>query len=188
MRGVVVLMAVVLLAALLPVEPASAQVPYLGTPPRVVVAMLKAVRVDEDDVVYDLGSGDGRIVIEAAKRFGARGVGVEYDPQLVRIARANAEAAGVADRVRFIQQDMFAVDLSEATVVTLYLVPDFIRRLRPKLLAELSPGARIVSHNYHIGDEWPPERKLRVGTRRLFVWTVPPRDEQPAVAGHGGKR
>ncbi|MFO7277151.1 MAG: class I SAM-dependent methyltransferase [Pseudomonadota bacterium] len=167
---------VALVASLVTVVTAVAQVPYVRTPERVVVAMLRLAGVDENDVVYDLGSGDGRIVIEAARRFGARGVGIDIDPERIREANENARAAGVADRVRFIQQDMFEADLREATVVTLYLVPQFNQRLRPKLLRELPPGARIVSHQYDMGDDWPPLRKRRVGLRTIYLWVIPGRN------------
>lgn len=165
---------VALIASLVAAASSVAQVPYVRTPERVVVAMLRLADVKENDVVYDLGSGDGRIVIEAARRFGARGVGIDIDPERVREANENARAAGVADRVRFVQQDMFEADLREATVVTLYLVPQFNQRLRPKLLRELPPGARVVSHQYDMGD-WPPLRKRRVGLRTIDLWVIPGR-------------
>jgi SAM-dependent methyltransferase len=152
---------------------------YVPTPPEVVTEMLKLAGVTKDDVVYDLGSGDGRIVIAAAKEFGARGVGVEISPKLVAEARANAERAGVADRVRFVEQDLFAADLREATVVTLYLLPELNLKLRPKLLAELRPGARVVSHLFDMED-WKPDRTFtwdRDDTE-VYLWIVP---EKPAA-------
>ena len=137
------------------------EVPYVPTHERVVAEMLKVAKVGKNDVLYDLGSGDGRIPITAAKQFGTRGVGVDIDPARVIEARANAVKAGVADKVKFMQQDLFETDIKEATVVTLYLLPDVNLRLRPKLLAELKPGTRVVSHNYDMGD-WKPLQTITV--------------------------
>jgi trans-aconitate methyltransferase len=148
---------------------------FLPTPPEVVAAMLTVARVGKGDVIYDLGSGDGRIVISAVKDFGAaRGVGIDIDPERVAEASANARQAGVADRVTFLNQDLFTTDFSEATVVTLYLLPSLNLRLRPKLLSDLRPGTRIVSHAFDIGD-WVPEQTLHVGGRTVYYWTVPRR-------------
>jgi SAM-dependent methyltransferase len=135
--------------------------------------MLALAAVTASDVVYDLGSGDGRIVILAAQKYGARGVGVELDPRLVAISRQVAVEGEVADRVRFIEGDLFAADISEASVVTLYLSASINRRLEAKLRRELRPGARIVSHQFGIG-RWPPDRRVRAadGTD-LFLWIVP---------------
>ena len=139
--------------------------------------MLSLAGVRGDDVVYDLGCGDGRIVIEAARRFGARAVGVDLDPKLVREARRNAERARVTDRVTFLEQDLFATDLAQATVVMLYLSPEVNLKLRPKLLRELRPGARIVSHEHDLGD-WRPEKSVLVPlperNHYVFLWRVPP--------------
>ena len=148
------------------------------TPTRhaVVDAMLKLARVTADDVVYDLGSGDGRVLILAAQKYGARGVGVELDPRLVEISRQVAGEGEVADRVTFIEGDLFTTDISNATVVTLYLSPSVNRRLEPKLKQELRPGTRIVSHQFRIGD-WAPDQTVHVedeGTD-LFLWTIPTR-------------
>ena len=152
--------------------------PYVQTPERVVHEMLALAAVRPDDVVYDLGAGDGRIVIAAARWRGARGVGIEIDPDLVRQARRDAERAGVADRVRFEAADLFAAPLGDATVVTLYLSPELNARLRPRLLAELRPGARIVSHQFPMAD-WRPAQTvtLTVEGREhvLHLWIVPPR-------------
>lgn len=151
--------------------------PYVPSPDRVVKRMLTLAEVTENDVVYDLGSGDGRIVIAAAKEFGARGVGIELDEALVRKARANAEQAGVADRVEFRQGNLFNVDLRDATVVTLYLWPDMNNRLRPKLQRDLDPGDRIVSHSFDI-DHWPADSTVSMKgapfntTKTLFRWTI----------------
>jgi tRNA A58 N-methylase Trm61 len=153
-------------------------VPYVSTPDRVVHEMLTLAGVSPDDVVYDLGAGDGRIVIAAARWRGARGVGIEIDPDLVRQARLDAERAGVADRVRFESRDLFTADLRDATVVTLYLSPELNVRLRPRLLAKLRPGARIVSHQFSMGD-YPPTRTVRLGVdgreHVLYLWVVPER-------------
>jgi SAM-dependent methyltransferase len=142
----------------------------------VVMEMLRVAEVGPGDVVYDLGCGDGRIVITAAQQFGARAVGVDLDTDLLAEAWQNAVKAGVADRVTFREQDLFATDLGEATVVTLYLSPEVNLKLRPKLLRELRPGNRIVSHEYDLGD-WLPERTVSVplGERshRVFLWRVP---------------
>jgi SAM-dependent methyltransferase len=164
-----------MLAALLATGCASGErimATYVPTPPHVVRAMLALAEVGPDDVVYDLGSGDGRIVIEAARTVGARGVGIERDPALVERARARARAAGVADRVRFVQGDMFEADLRPATVVTLYLYHTLNLRLRPKLRAELAPGARVVSHRFDMGD-WRPDAERRVEDTRIYLWRIP---------------
>jgi tRNA G37 N-methylase Trm5 len=145
---------------------------YIPTPQAVVDAMLEIASVKGSDVVYDLGSGDGRIVITAAKKYGARGVGIELDPALVKRASENAAAAGVSDRVRFVTQNLFSSDISEATVVTLYLLQSINERLRPKLVRELKPGTRVVSHVFNMGPEWPPEKTAMVERSRIFFWTI----------------
>jgi SAM-dependent methyltransferase len=151
--------------------PRKPDVPYEPSPPEVVWAMLQLAAVGPDDVVYDLGCGDGRIVIEAAK-LGARGVGVDIDPERIREARANARAAGVEDRVDFVEADLFQTDVSPATVVMLFLWPEVNLRLRPQLLAQLRPGSRVVSHLHDMGD-WKPATKIHVAGRRLYLWVVP---------------
>src|SRR6266581_2039175 len=123
------------------------------------------------DVVYDLGSGDGRIVITAATKYGARGVGIEIDPELVQAATDAARAAGVSDRVRFVNENLFTANINEATVVTLYLLQSINERLRPKLIRELQPGTRVVSHVFNMGPEWPPQKELMAGPNRIFLWT-----------------
>ena len=146
---------------------------YLPTPREAVTTMLKAANVGRGDVVYDLGSGDGRILIAAVKDFGAaRGVGVDIDPAMIREANDNADRANVMDRVRFLNQDLFETDLHEATVVTLYLLPWLNRKLIPKLKAELKPGARIVAYRFDMGD-WKPEQTLIVNGQSIYVWRVP---------------
>jgi protein-L-isoaspartate O-methyltransferase len=145
---------------------------FVPTPQPVVDAMLELAGVKRTDVVYDLGSGDGRIVITAAKKYGARGVGIEIDPVLVQKATDNAAAAGVSDRVRFVTADIFAADISRATVVTLYLLQSINERLRPKLVRELKPGTRIVSHVFNMGPEWAPDRTVTIDRDRIFLWTI----------------
>ncbi|WP_141733281.1 class I SAM-dependent methyltransferase [Oligoflexus tunisiensis] len=147
-------------------------VPYVPTPQPVVDAMLKLGEVDKNDVVYDLGSGDGRIPITAVQKYGARAVGVDINPVRIQEANENARKAGVTDKVRFVQEDLFKTDLSEATVVTLYLLPEINRKLRPKLLKELKPGTKVVSHAFHMG-EWKPEKVESVDGKTIYVWTVP---------------
>ena len=145
-------------------------VPYVATPPAVVDEMLRAAAVGRDDVVYDLGSGDGRVVITAARKFGARAVGVEIDARMVALSRANASRAGVASRVQILQQDMFTTDLRDATVVTLYLAPHMNARLRETLLG-LRPGTRVVSHSSGFGD-WKPDARTTLG-KDVLMWLVP---------------
>ena len=148
---------------------------FVPTPPEVVETMLKVAKVGKGDVIYDLGSGDGRIVIAAVKDFGAaRGTGIDIDPQRIKEANENATKAGVTDRVRFLNQDLFETNLSDATVVTLYLLPSLNLKLRPKLMAELKPGTRIVSHAFDMGD-WKPEQEIDVNGRRVYFWTIPKR-------------
>ena len=157
--------------------------PYVPTPHQVVGAMLDLAKVGPRDFVVDLGSGDGRIVITAAARYKARGMGVDIDGELVSLANASARKQEVADRVQFFQKDVFAADLGSATVLTLYLLPEMMDRLRPKLLKELKPGTRIVSHDFSLGD-WKPDRTIEVSTPEkydvtgsftstLHLWVVP---------------
>lgn len=150
----------------------SIDVPYEPTPIHVVNAMLTLAKVGPKDVVYDLGSGDGRIVIMAAQQFGARGVGIDIDPERIAEARANAREAGVEGKVQFIQGDMYQADLRPATVVTLFLHPEPNLKLRPKLLTELKPGSRIVSYVWDMGD-WQPEAELDAGIYKIYLWRVP---------------
>jgi ubiquinone/menaquinone biosynthesis C-methylase UbiE len=147
-------------------------VPYVPTPQEVVDKMLQMADVKSGDVVYDLGCGDGRIVITAAQRHGARGVGIDIDPERITEARANARQAGVTDKVAFRTQDLFKTDIRDATVVTLYLLPEVNLRLKPKLQKELKPGTRIVSHSFSMGDEWPPEKTEHVMGSTLYYWTI----------------
>ncbi len=152
-------------------------VPFVESPQPVVTKMLELARVTEDDVVYDLGSGDGRIVIKAATKYGARGVGIEIKPHLVKKSRQNAKQAGVNDRVKFLQGDLFEADISDATVVTLYLLPSVNKELRPKLFSELEPGTRVVSHDFDM-DEWEPDTTWKSGGETVHRWTIP--EEPPA--------
>jgi len=151
---------------------------FAPTPQNVVEAMLRAVSVTSRDVIYDLGSGDGRIPITAARLYGAHGVGIDIDPALVQDATRNARAAGVSDKVRFLAQDLFTTDISPATVVSLYLTPFLNFKLLPKLNKELKPGTRVVSHQWEMMDpsdkyEYKPDQKLIVGNSFIYVWTVP---------------
>lgn len=144
---------------------------YVPTSNGVIGAMFRLAMPTSDDVLYDLGSGDGRIVIAAARRFGLQGVGVEIDPALVKKATDNARKAGVADKVRFIQADLFKTDLSPATIVTLYLSPSINMRLRDKLRHELRSGARVVSNRFDMGD-WAPDATEKADGRRVFLWKI----------------
>lgn len=168
---------VVLLFAAALALPAAAQyeesgdVPYVPTPPEVVEGMLKLAGVKSSDVVYDLGCGDGRIVVMAAEKFGARGVGIDINPERIREAEENAKRAGVTGRVRFLQGNLFDADIHEATVVTLYLLSSVNLKLRPKLIKELRPGARVVSNTFDMGD-WKPDKEIEVNGRRIYLWTI----------------
>ena len=137
-----------------------------------VAAMLRLAGVGKDDVVYDLGSGDGRLVISAAKDFGARGVGIDIDPKLIRESELSAQREGVADRVKFRNEDLFEADIHEATVVTLYLWPSVNLKLRPKLWKELKPGTRGVSNMHDMGD-WKPEKTILADGHFIYLWTIP---------------
>lgn len=149
-------------------------VPYVPTPMPVVDAMLLMARVEKQDTLYDLGCGDGRIVVRAASRFGCKGVGVDLNPERVAEARANAASQKVTELTHFEVGDVFEFDFSPATVVTMYLLPAVNLKLRPRLLKELKPGTRIVSHDFDMGD-WAPEATRDTGRSRIFLWTVPAR-------------
>lgn len=153
---------------------------YVPTTNEVVDRMLHMANVTPLDVVYDLGCGDGRIVIAAAKKYGTRGVGVDLDPARIREARANAKQAGVENLVKFEVGDLFKTDLTEATVVTLYLLPELNRRLKPKLFAELKPGARVVSHDFDMGRDWPADEYVKLGNDGIYLWKMPPYVDRPA--------
>jgi SAM-dependent methyltransferase len=147
-------------------------VPYVPTPQEVVERMLEIARVGKNDLVYDLGCGDGRMVVTAARKYGARGIGIDIDPQRIAEARANADRAKVAERVRFSVGDLFKTDLSDASVVTLYLLNSINRQLRPQLWRQLKVGTRVVSHAFDMGDEWPPEKTEIVSGSTIYFWTV----------------
>lgn len=172
-----------LLATAAPRAQELSKLPYVPTPQIVVDEMLKLANVTAKDFVVDLGSGDGRMILTAARNFKASGLGVDIDPKLVELSNKQAKADGLADRAKFIQQDMFKADISRATVVTLYVMPDFMEKLRPKLLSELKPGARIVAHDYYMS-QWYPDRQFSLtvpekikanGTDKayLYLWIVP---------------
>jgi len=147
---------------------------FVPTPNDIVATMLRMAAVTKKDTVYDLGCGDGRIVITAAQKYGARGVGIDIDPERVAEATENVRKAGVADRVKIIRGDLFEADISAATVVTLYLLTDLNLKLRPKLLRDLNPGTRVVSHAFSMGD-WKPERTAEVSGTTVYLWRIPPR-------------
>ena len=169
-----------LLALSVPTLPAQQKplrapdVPFEPSPAHVVDEMLKLADVRKGDVLYDLGCGDGRIVIAAARQFGARGVGIDIDPQRIRDSLANARSAGLLDRVTFRNEDLFEASIAEATVVTLFLWPEVNLRLRPKLLRDLKPGTRVVSYYWDMGD-WAPEKEIEVDGHAIYLWTIPPR-------------
>jgi tRNA G37 N-methylase Trm5 len=168
-------------AAIVLAAPAAARaqqpdVIFVPTPYEVVDEMLRLANVKKGDVLYDLGSGDGRIPVTAAKRFGVRAVGIDIDPQRIKEATENAKKNGVSKLVTFRQEDLFKTDFKEATVVTLYLLPDLNVKLRPRLLNELKPGTRIVSHQFDMGT-WKPEKKVELNGRVVYLWTVPERNK-----------
>jgi cyclopropane fatty-acyl-phospholipid synthase-like methyltransferase len=152
--------------------PKMPEVRYVPTPQSVVDAMLALAEVTAADVVYDLGSGDGRIPITAAQRYGARGVGIEIDKRWVDESIDNAKKANVSNRVVFLNQDLFESDISPATVVTLFLMPRMNQRLMPKLKGTLRPGTRVVAHMFDMGQEWPPERTEDVNGLTIYLWTI----------------
>jgi ribosomal protein L11 methylase PrmA len=181
MRSLLYLATAFLLAApglaLPQAQPKPAKAPdviYVPTPPEVVEEMLKLADVHKGDVLYDLGSGDGRIAVAAAKKYGIRAVGIDIDPDRIREANENAKNAGVTNLVKFRQEDLFQANFREATVVTLYLLPDLNVKLRPRLWNELKPGTRIVSHQFDMA-EWKPEKQLEVNGRSIYFWTIPAR-------------
>ena len=174
MRTLLALAAALVLAAPAAARAQQPDVIYVPTPYEVVDEMLRLANVRKGDVLYDLGSGDGRIPVTAAKKFGIRAVGIDIDPQRIKEATENAKKHGVGKLVTFKQEDLFKTDFKDATVVTLYLLPDLNVKLRPRLLSELKPGTRIVSHQFDMGT-WQPERKVELNGRVVYMWTVPPR-------------
>ena len=175
--------ALALAAAVAPAQVFLTKPPYVPTPQSTVDRMLELARVGPDDFVIDLGSGDGRIVITAAAKFGARGLGIEIEPDLVNLSQYYARRAGVADRAKFVTEDLFVADLRPATVLTLYLFRELNIKLRPRILEQLRPGARVVSHDWDLGDEWEPDFAETIPapdkpvgidrTSRVFLWYVP---------------
>ena len=151
------------------------------TPQPIVDKMLDLAKVGKKDVLYDLGCGDGRIVITAAKERGARGTGIDINPVRIQEARQNAKEAGVSDNVEFKVGDLFQSDFSKATVVTLYLLPDINRKLRPQLWRQLKVGTRVVSHDFDMGPEWPPEKVEKIGGKTLYFWTITPENKKSAT-------
>ena len=152
--------------------PPKLDVPYVPTPQDVVDRMLAVARVGKNDVVYDLGCGDGRIVVTAARQFGARGVGIDINPERIAEARANAKKAGVSQRVDLRVANLFDTDLSPASVVTLYLLPNINVKLRPQLWKQLRVGSRVVSHAFDMGADWPPEQTVDASGRAIYLWTI----------------
>ena len=177
MKTLLAVAAVIVLAAPAVAREQTPDVIYVPTPYEVVDEMLRLANVKKGDVLYDLGSGDGRIPVTAAKRFGVRAVGIDIDPQRIKEATENAKKNGVSKLVTFRQEDLFKTDFKEATVVTLYLLPDLNVKLRPRLLNELKPGTRIVSHQFDMGT-WQPEKKVELNGRVVYLWTVPERKKQ----------
>lgn len=179
MRVRFVRLAVILALALMAAPSAAQQagtlrspdVIFVPTPQEVVDAMLQMANVTAKDVVYDLGSGDGRIPITAAQKYGARAVGIDIDPQRIKEANENLAKANVGDKVKFLNQDLFQTDLSQATVITLYLLPSLNVKLMPKL-KQLKPGTRIVSHSFDMGSDWPAEKTQDVNGRMIYYWTI----------------
>lgn len=151
---------------------------FVPTPPEVVDAMLKLANVTGKDTVFDLGCGDGIIVATAAQKFGAQAVGIDIDPQRVKEANERVQKAGVTDKVKILNEDLFEANISPATVVTLYLLPSLNQKLTPKLNKDLKPGTRIVSQSFDMGDEYPPEKTVDVNGRMVYLWTVPMKKKQ----------
>ena len=168
----------------------SPDVVFVPTPYEAVDAMLKVAKTGKDDVVYDLGSGDGRIPIMAVQKYNAmRAIGIDINPERIREAEANLKAANLGDRVRFLNEDLFEANIGDATVVTLYLLPSLNLKLIPKLLAELKPGTRIVSHAFDMGS-WKPQQTLNAGGSTVYFWTIPAKGtpEYTAAAGAANQK
>ena len=172
------LLAVLLTACAITARAEYPDVVYVPTPQDVVDKMLELAKVGKGDVLYDLGSGDGRIPVTAAKRFGIRAYGIDIDPERIRDANNNAKKNGVTHLVQFRHDNLFTTNFADATVVTLYLLPDLNLKLRPRLLAELKPGTRIVSHQFDMGT-WKPDRKVELSGRTIYLWTIPERKSPP---------
>ncbi|MDO8298865.1 cyclopropane-fatty-acyl-phospholipid synthase family protein [Lacisediminimonas sp.] len=157
-------------------------VPYVPTPMLVVNKMLDLANVGKNDVLYDLGCGDGRSVITAASKRGARGIGIDLDPDRISEAQANAKKARVQDRVQFVVGDLFETDFSKASVVTLYLLPQVNEKLRPQLWRQLKVGSRVVSHGCDMGSEWPPDKVEQVDGKTIYYWTIKPTHKKARLA------
>jgi precorrin-6B methylase 2 len=164
--------------------PPHLDVPFVPTPQEVVDRMLTLARVGKNDVLYDLGCGDGRIVVTAARKYGTRAVGIDLNPERIAEATANARKAGVEHRVTFRNANLFETDVSPATVVSMYLLPDVNLKMRPRLWSQLRPGSRVVSHAFDMGPEWPPEQTVDVDGRTIYLWTI----TAALKAGGGGKK
>jgi SAM-dependent methyltransferase len=175
----VVLVLALVTSAFAQAQPTAPQldVPYVPTPQEVVNKMLDLAKVGKNDTVYDLGCGDGRIVITAAKERGARGTGIDLNPQRISEAKANAASAGVDKKVNFKVGDLFASDFSDASVVTLYLLPEVNLKLRPQLWKQLKVGTRVVSHDFDMGKDWPPQKVERVSGKTIYLWTITPENK-----------
>jgi precorrin-6B methylase 2 len=165
-------------------SPPHLDVPYVPTPQEVVDRMLSLARVGKNDVLYDLGCGDGRIVVTAARKYGTRAVGIDLNPERIAEATANAKKAGVEHRVTFRNANLFETDVSPATVVSMYLLPDVNLKMRPRLWSQLRPGSRVVSHAFDMGPDWPPEQTVDVDGRTIYLWTI----TAALKAGGGGKK
>ena len=176
--GLAVLLTVCAIGARAQLQGPYPDVIFVPTPQEVVDKMLEIAKVGKGDVLYDLGSGDGRIPVTAAKRFGIRAVGIDIDPQRIHEANENAKKNGVTNLVRFRQENLFTTKFADATVITLYLLPDLNVKLRPRLLAELKPGTRIVSHQFDMGT-WKPDRTVELNGRTIYLWTIPERQNPP---------
>lgn len=162
--------------------PPALDVPYVPTPQLVVDRMLSLAKVGKNDTLFDLGCGDGRIVVTAAKQFGARGTGIDIDPERIAEAKENARKAGVEKQVSFKIANLFETDLSSATVVSLYLLPSINTKLRPRLWEQLKVGSRVVSHAFDMGPEWPAEKTATVDGRTIYFWTITEKQKQAAKA------
>ncbi len=169
--GVAAVLSLVLVSAA-PAQSRYPDVPYVPSSPQIVEGMLKLAGVTAADTVYDLGCGDGRIVVMAAQKFGAHAVGVDIDPERIKEANENAKKAGVQDKVKFIEGDLFTAPIKDASVVTLYLLRTVNMKLRPRLLKELRPGTRVVSHTFDMG-EWKSDKEIEVNGSRIYLWTIP---------------
>lgn len=179
-------LAATVVAAALANSAVAKDVPYVPTPQAVVDAMLEMAKVSSDDYVIDLGSGDGRIVITAAKKYGAEGMGIDIDPVRIDESNVNAKQAGVTDKVKFIEADIFKTDISKADVLTMYLLPQVNLRLRPVVLDTLKPGSRVVSHAFDMGD-WEPDQRREVEGKQIYFWIVPAKVEGAWRITEGGR-